>query len=664
MGMHFCNKSLFKENWLVFYMLALVVFKLIVAGGIPLYVRAHQTYDDYLMVSHALNLLNGDWLGLYNSLTLTKGIFFPVFLAVSYFLNINFQTAQILFHAGACISFVYIMNNFIRNKAFCAIGFFFLFFDPVTMSTNTFLMVYRCNILPAEVLYLLAFFMGIHLKIGTQRKEALFFSICAGMALSMIWNTREDTIWVLPMLFFLIICSLAFNKEHKKRCCLYFLIPFIITMSINQAICFANYIYYGTYNRTELSGGNFPGMMKAIYAIQPDEWVEKVSVPRGTIDKLYQESKAFSELRPYIEANYSVVDAADTHLDGHIRDGWFFWFLRDAIHQKCKTAAEAGAYYEKIAQEINLAFSKGTLEKRKTMSMPSALMSPYRTGYLRETLKAMYEGIKYMVKYQDAQLELRDSVGNKSAIKDFEMLTLSHAYQPQYNFQMSGWIFSKSNSNHLNLVMEMRDGTRKKLDRISSPDVYSAFLAKDKLFSDANKARFFVNERMETRQDLPVKLLIEENGKVDGEIAFKDPMKGFFENERLAGNIESFHLQDDQELPHIVKKKIRLINKFNNVYKFLMLPVFSVAVLVYMGLCGFSFMKAVKRQKNYFYTEWLLLTAILIGFITLLFGVSYTHISAFSALFSIYLAPAYPLLLVFSVISCSLLYRVIKLKIS
>lgn len=654
-------KSCLKVNWLYICMVTLVIIKISILGGIPLYARSEQTYDDYLMVKHATSMINGEWLGVYNSLTLTKGIFFPAFLAVSYLFNINFQIAQILFHAGACISFIYVSNKFIKNKGYCLLFFVLLLFDPITSSTDTFLMVYRCNLLPSEVLYLISFFMGMYVLLQENNNKIKYFSICSGIGLSLIWNTREDSIWVLPMLFVLLSFSLSSCKQKKMKYSLYFIVPFIMLFCFNQAICFMNYINYNTYNRTELSGGNFPRMMKAIYAIEPDEFIERVSVPHSSFEKLYKISKSFAELKPFFDDHYDIADAADTKVDGHIRDGWFFWLLRDAINQKSKTAPQAEAFYGRIADEIEDAFVAGTLERSKNISMPSALMSPYRESYFKETFWAMCDAVEYIINYQDIQMQLKDSTGDKSKIREFEMITLSSTYQPKYYLQISGWIYSKYNTDTLHLVTKNINGIEKNIEFFDAADIYETFIKENKNYQNVFYGRFFINEVFEDRVNVPNRLILSENKNNIRDFTIDNHIKNFFDDERFAMNIENFSLQkNDIIVSNITKKKIALVNCIHNIYKAIIKPMLAISVITYIILMIALMIQYYKKIGLEFFYEWLLLTMVLIGFCTLLSGVAYTHISAFGAISTIYLAPAYPLVLIFIMISFSVIFKNIK----
>ena len=65
-------------------------------------------YDDGLMVNMANNLLQGKSLGEYNCLTLVKGIFTPLFIAITKIIGIPFLIGQDLFYDISCIFVIYV----------------------------------------------------------------------------------------------------------------------------------------------------------------------------------------------------------------------------------------------------------------------------------------------------------------------------------------------------------------------------------------------------------------------------------------------------------------------------------------------------------------------------------------------------------------------------
>jgi hypothetical protein len=61
--------------------LALTAAKLWVSRGQGVYALGSAGHDDHLFIQLAEYLVNGDWLGPYNQLTLAKGAAYPLFIA-------------------------------------------------------------------------------------------------------------------------------------------------------------------------------------------------------------------------------------------------------------------------------------------------------------------------------------------------------------------------------------------------------------------------------------------------------------------------------------------------------------------------------------------------------------------------------------------------------
>ena len=58
--------------------------------NLPIMAGPKGIHDDWIMVHMADALRGGRWLGEYNDLTLTKGMFFPFYLAVLNFLHLSY----------------------------------------------------------------------------------------------------------------------------------------------------------------------------------------------------------------------------------------------------------------------------------------------------------------------------------------------------------------------------------------------------------------------------------------------------------------------------------------------------------------------------------------------------------------------------------------------
>ena len=100
----------------------LILLKIYLISVQPIKYIPENKYDDALMLKQANSILQGKWLGEYNSLTLVKGPITPIFIAILNKLHIPFLIGQGLLYDVSCL-FVYTFSKTIKNKKFLYIRF-------------------------------------------------------------------------------------------------------------------------------------------------------------------------------------------------------------------------------------------------------------------------------------------------------------------------------------------------------------------------------------------------------------------------------------------------------------------------------------------------------------------------------------------------------------
>ena len=73
--------KIFNKYRLVIILLLLLILKIIIVQVQPTNAKYSMIYDDQLMIEQANSIISGEWLGEYNSKTLTKGVFTPLVMA-------------------------------------------------------------------------------------------------------------------------------------------------------------------------------------------------------------------------------------------------------------------------------------------------------------------------------------------------------------------------------------------------------------------------------------------------------------------------------------------------------------------------------------------------------------------------------------------------------
>ena len=539
-----------RKHALALGMLVLSALKIIMVGNLPLIAYPHATFDDALMVTNAGTILSQDWLGPYWELTLAKGPFFPIFLAVSKLVSLPYLVSVTLFYLLACALFVQGIRGIFKNRIYLFILFAVLAYNPISFSAQTFQRIYRSGVMPGLALIVFGCFFAVYLRREQALRRQLPWMIGGGLGLAALWLTREDGAWVLP---FVAVCVAVtagtlvytFIKTRQRKFIIHAamsVLPVAVFAAALLCVALINHSYYGIFTTNELSGSNFSKAIKSIYAVPPTEDIAYVSVPQSTLEKIYEVSPSMESIQPQLDhAMFDWEINGVTPGDSEVEDGWFLWCFREAVSMSgySDDAAAANKFYLNVHQEIEQAFSNGLLERRPTM--PSALMSPWRASYAKQWLPATLDAVRLIAGY-----------GGTGAVLAY--------FDSAYNETLDLFAFMTGG----NILYE---GT-------AVSDTYAPWL--DSLVSACNA------------------------------------VAAAYQNSGL--------------------------------------PLFFAGLAAYAALTVWMLMRR-KGKPNGAVDVWLITTATLLSVLVLAAGVAYTHISAFYAINSAYLAGAYPLLSAFAAVS-------------
>ena len=123
-----------KKYGLLIFLILLLILKILIVQVQPTTAQYSMIYDDQLMIEQANSIISENWLGEYNSKTLTKGVFTPLFIALTYILNIPFLIGKEIFYGIACIVFTLIIRKKIKSKIALIIIYLVILINPVEYS--------------------------------------------------------------------------------------------------------------------------------------------------------------------------------------------------------------------------------------------------------------------------------------------------------------------------------------------------------------------------------------------------------------------------------------------------------------------------------------------------------------------------------------------------
>lgn len=435
----------FEIKKFLFFVFVLGIIKQILVSHIPIYAITTGAIDDHLMVRTANNLLTLKWLGAYDNLTLVKGPFFPFFLAVSNFIGISYIDMVTVTYTLASAIFVIAIHKIFQSKYPLYFIFLILLFNPISYSWDAVQRVYRNSITAGQVLFIFSGYFALYLRRAEPIKKLIPWALCSTLGLVTFWFTREDAIWIVPFIVVVTIIAsimILFAKPRnwkmaRNKIALFF-VPCIGILFFTIVISSINFMVYGVYMTNELNEGNFPKALQAMYSVKDDTPVPYVSVSRNKLEKLYEVSPTLHSIKDTFDQRYTFWSACGRNQNnGEIEDGWFFWALRESAqiegyHIDAKTAQ---IFYGSIYDEIMQAINNNQLETQPTM--PSALMSPWRKGYMPKILETMGEEIRYITSFDKITTELTPSVSNDQVETDyFEGLTNNKAIDSETEKQI------------------------------------------------------------------------------------------------------------------------------------------------------------------------------------------------------------------------------------
>lgn len=381
-------------------------------GGAPL--------DDELMFRAAQSISVGQWLGAYDYLTLSKSMFFPVWLAFLHALHIPYLLGGVALWCAAALfaafAFSPLWEKWPAEKGRgVTLGLFAaLAYLPTSWASYT-LRVYRDNIFPALCLLAFAGFSAAALRVlRTDRTPLWPWLLAGGAGLTAGYLNREDAgLFLLPFtaLATLGMLGVAVRRRRWTRVLVQAL-PYAMLAGGIGIFCALNQAYYGVFTLSDFSGGAFADAMGSMSRVATEAEDPMLSVPADARQKLYEAVPELEPLSYWLEEDPQMInDFRDPELEDY-RAGSFYWAIRRAAQYEgiYDTAAGAEAYWQTVADKVNAACEGGTLPTRS--GPRSGTTQPIRAEYVLPTLQESVRSLGWVLTFQDcAPYESQRSIG-------------------------------------------------------------------------------------------------------------------------------------------------------------------------------------------------------------------------------------------------------------
>lgn len=617
--------------------------------------------DDGLYLRQAGNLAAGKWLGSFDNRTLVKGVGYPAFVAVTYKLGLPLLFSQNMLYAVSVAVLYLALRKLIGASWTLSVIFLVLLFNPAAWSMQR---VIRDHFYASVTLLVLACAIGTLV----HRREALWklagWAAGLGTALAAFRHTRDEGVWILPALLVISIftCVDIFSvcRSDRWRRVVLIAAALLVPTLCGLTIAALNYYRYGVFITTEFSDKPFLAAYGATSRVKHQHWQPFVPVPAETRERLYQVSPAFAELRPFLEGGGRVWMGHHCIPNHHLcgKDyfgGWYMWVLRDALAHAgyYRSAPQARAYYWRLAEEINQACGSGGLD---CLPPRNTLAPPMRGEHIPLILDSVKRTVRYVMNLDlpeplDAPQKRSHCVPNGSLSRPVplrgDIYPCVEGYAPVV---VNGWAYSSASelSFEVRRARENAVVSQFSVERAASPDV-AAFATKIGRYSpNAGNARFSVKidsnaDRVLILKDQqgPVATVDIASGKITGQV------------ERVVMNIDAISggtIANAQSAPPPslrLRALSLLMAGYRKVFGWL-----AFGALVALAALLWAALRSVSLRPLC-----AVVLAALIAVITRIALIALINATSFEAIYYYYLAPVYPLLIFFCLITPYALLR-------
>ncbi len=380
--------------------------------------------DDDFMFRCAVSIVNGDWFGEYNFLTLSKHNFFSIWLSFLHILNIPYLVGNTLLYILACLVSVFSLSPVLKNHLSKLVLYLALLYNPA-MWANYATRVYRDSIFPSLCLIFFACIIGYGLRYKKPLKEKLIYFIGFGISFALIYLTREDGIWVIPFFIvaFIILMFLHFKEDKKSliKNSIMYLSPFLISALIISLYAYQNYSHYDRFIVSDFTSSEFEKAYGALISIEneDEEWQKLIPVSDETRFLIYDEVSSFNTLKSIIETPEFKNGYYHYDLEG-FPAGAFYWVVRDAAQEAgyYENALSSKDFYNTLYNEIVLAVNEGRLSAISPLH--ESLTPPIKMDYVLPVITEAINGMKTVIFFEQCDPTADMAVGTIEEIQEVE----------------------------------------------------------------------------------------------------------------------------------------------------------------------------------------------------------------------------------------------------
>lgn len=304
--------------------ICLCIYKLYLASVVPFVVPLLKPHDDTWFFMTALSMLNGDWMGaVYNNDTHFKGPMYSIFMAVTSQLGISFKLAIHLLYIMASLVFLFAIRRLISNRFALLVAFIIVLLNPITLSKYW---VYPAR-LNVYIPLVLIYFSALVALVGNGFKDSSRFSLnwtlLASCALAVAWNTREESIWLIPGLLPLLGLTVFYvvRKPRQWSGLILWVVFLSIPVMTSAILSKENEERYGFDGIVDFKLPQFNRAVNALLSLNTSEERSRIAITDEVRDKLLEISTTTRKLVTFDEdGNPNPIRSITTHVTWILRN--------------------------------------------------------------------------------------------------------------------------------------------------------------------------------------------------------------------------------------------------------------------------------------------------------------------------------------------------------
>jgi hypothetical protein len=352
--------------WLTVVTAASVAMRL----GSPAWLIADSPHDDGLFARLAGNLVDGQWLGVYDKLTLAKGPAYPLFMAVVYELHLPLKLSEHVVHlvAGAVMGLA--VWRVCGSRLLGIVSYTVIALDPAYLGATA-AKVFRDGLYGSLSLLLVGGSLLLLTLVPALATRGPRWSVpavlVAGPALGLVaagyYLCREERSWLGPALAVVGVAGVAYWRRPGRIGVGHGLVV-LGTVALAAAsflgslhwVASRNDRFYGTAVFGDLADGEIARAYSEWQRVEAGPERRYVPVSRQQRHAVYAISPAAAELEEALEGattDWWGMGCGAGVCDDYI-GGFFVWALRDAaeVNGYEGSGAEAQRFFGEIADDI------------------------------------------------------------------------------------------------------------------------------------------------------------------------------------------------------------------------------------------------------------------------------------------------------------------------